>query len=214
MLRAFAAVTLALLAMPALAHNPLAGAPLTSFGQGFLSGFGHPVLGFDHLFFVILVGIAALFTRHRFLAPLMYLVAMLGGCFVSAWSGLLPLTGLMVALSLLVLGGMLASGYRLGAPVIVSGFLGFGFFHGAAFGESLAAQEAGFGFGVLGGYLIGLLLVQYAIAIGAGLIGTMLWQRPSAASIQPRLAGAMAAGAGLLLVLEHFEGSIVRLIAA
>ncbi|MCP4331812.1 MAG: hypothetical protein GY785_04090 [Gammaproteobacteria bacterium] len=60
---------LSLLAGPALAHHLLAGMPVTTFAHGLMSGFGHPILGFDHLFFVTSVGIIAIFTRHRILAP-------------------------------------------------------------------------------------------------------------------------------------------------
>ena len=43
----------------ALAHHPLGGMTPTSFTEGFLSGIGHPVIGFDHLAFVIAVGLIA-----------------------------------------------------------------------------------------------------------------------------------------------------------
>ena len=56
-------------ATPALAHHPLGGLPMETFTQGVLSGIGHPLLGFDHLFFVIAVGIAALYTGRAKLAP-------------------------------------------------------------------------------------------------------------------------------------------------
>lgn len=91
------AVLLSLVAGPALAHHPLAGMPMTTFAHGLLSGFGHPILGFDHLFFVISVGIIAIFTRHRILAPLAYIIAMLGGCLVSALWTSIPATELMIA---------------------------------------------------------------------------------------------------------------------
>ena len=50
---------------------------MVTFGDGLLSGIGHPILGFDHLFFVALVGVAALYTGRRFAAPAAYIGAML-----------------------------------------------------------------------------------------------------------------------------------------
>ena len=205
---------LSLLAGPALAHHPLAGMPVTTFVQGLMSGFGHPILGFDHLFFVTSVGIIAIFTRHRILAPLAYIVAMLGGCLVTLLWTTVPATELMIALSLLVLGSMLLSGHRFSLPTVVFAFAGFGLFHGAAFGLSLATQEAAFGIQVLMGYLLGLGVTQYAIALAAGLVCTMLWKVSHASAIQPRLAGAMVAGAGLYLTLEHFEGPLLQAISS
>ncbi len=205
---------LSLLAGPALAHHPLAGMPVTTFVHGLMSGFGHPILGFDHLFFVTSVGIIAIFTRHRILAPLAYIVAMLGGCLVTLLWTTVPATELMIALSLLVLGSMLLSGHRFSLPTVVFAFAGFGLFHGAAFGVSLATQEAAFGIPVLMGYLLGLGVTQFAIALAAGLVCTMLWKAPHASAIQPRLAGAMVAGAGLYLTLEHFEGPLLQAISS
>ena len=63
----------------AMAHHPLAGRPMQTFIDGLLSGVGHPILGFDHLFFVLAVGVAALWTSSRALVPLYYVVSMLVG---------------------------------------------------------------------------------------------------------------------------------------
>lgn len=194
----------------ALAHHPLAGMPMETFAHGFLSGVGHPLLGFDHLFFVALVGIAALFTRRRFTAPLAYLGAMLGGCLVTALWTSVPATELMIALSLLVLGSMLLSGHRFGLVTILLAFAGSGLFHGAAFGVALASQETGFGAEVLTGYLLGLGITQYAIALGTGLVFGMLWTATQTSAIQARLAGALVAGAGLYLTLEQLEGRLLQ----
>ena len=43
-------------AEPALAHHVMGGRMPATFGQGFLSGLGHPVIGLDHLAAVVAVG--------------------------------------------------------------------------------------------------------------------------------------------------------------
>ncbi|MGB0926172.1 MAG: HupE/UreJ family protein, partial [Pikeienuella sp.] len=63
----------AMAATPALAHHPLGGMPMETFAHGVLSGIGHPLLGFDHLFFVLAVGVAALFTGRALTAPLAFI---------------------------------------------------------------------------------------------------------------------------------------------
>ncbi len=204
----------ALLSTPVLAHHPLAGMPMETFAHGLLSGVGHPMLGFDHLFFVTLAGIAAVFTGHRLLSPLVYIAAMAGGCLVTTLWTSVPARELMVALSLLVLGGMLLSGRHFSLSTVLIAFAGFGLFHGAAFGESLASQEAGFGAQVLVGYLLGLGITQYAIALTAAWMCANLWQVSHESAIQPRLAGAMVAGAGLYLTLEHLEGPLLQAIGS
>ncbi|MGD1951584.1 MAG: HupE/UreJ family protein [Leptolyngbyaceae cyanobacterium] len=45
--------------LPALAHHPMGGKTPSSFIEGFLSGVGHPVIGLDHLIFVIASGLLA-----------------------------------------------------------------------------------------------------------------------------------------------------------
>ncbi len=195
-------------ASPALAHHPLGGLPMETFSHGILSGIGHPVLGFDHLFFIVAMGIMAHLSGHRFKAPLFYIAAMLAGC-SAAYAGLnLPLQEAMIALSLIVLGGLIARNRTGGRGAVLMAFAGFGLFHGAAFGASIAAQEGGAGAAVLIGYLTGLGVVQYLIAVGAGLAARQ------ASTLQTQLAGAMVAGVGVFLCLEQIEGPLIALMSA
>ena len=206
MKRFFATAAATLMAAPAFAHHPLGGMPMETFGQGVLSGIGHPVLGFDHLFFVALVGMAALFTGRTLMAPLAYVAAMLIGC-VAAMSGAgLPLAEMAIVGSLLVLGYLVASGRALTMTSAVLIFGGFGLFHGTAFAGSILGQEGGASLAVMLGYLIGLGVVQYAIAVGAGQALRKLGEAAEAGSMAPRLAGATVAGVGLFLALEMVEG--------
>ena len=52
-----AAFTAALAADPALAHHMMGGRMPATFGEGLLSGLGHPIIGLDH--FAALVGAAS-----------------------------------------------------------------------------------------------------------------------------------------------------------
>ncbi len=207
------AAVVAATATPALAHHPLGGMPMETFMHGILSGIGHPLLGFDHLFFVVIVGIAALFTGHSRLAPAAYIAAMLAGCLMMSFGIGLPAKEVVIALSLLVVGGWVVSGRALAlAPALVL-FAGFGLFHGSAFGEAIAGQEAAMGTQVLVGYLIGLGALQYGIAIAAGWVASTLWKVTEAGAMQARLAGAVVAGVGLYLSLEHLEGAVLGLLS-
>lgn len=193
---------------PALAHHPLGGEPMTTFAHGLLSGIGHPILGFDHLFFVLLVGIAALYTGKRFAAPGAYIAAMLVGCLLMSQGIGLPAKEIVIGLSLLTLGVIVLSGRALGLAPALALFAFFGLFHGSAFGNSIAEQEAAMGTQVLVGYLIGLGVVQYAIAVGAGWAAEKLWHATAATAIQTRLAGAVVAGVGMFLTLENAESIV------
>jgi urease accessory protein len=214
MQRVLVTIIVAVFSTQALAHHPLGGMPMETFAHGLLSGIGHPLLGFDHLFFITLVGIASIFTFYRLLAPLAYILAMLGGCLVSSLWIPVPAAEVVIALSLLVLGSMLLSGRHFDSTTLLLVFAGFGLFHGGAFGASLASQEAGIGVQVLAGYLLGLGVVQYGMALTSGWFCATVWKVSEANAIQPRLAGAMVAGAGLYLILEHLEGPLLRAIAS
>ena len=206
MKRILSTATATLIAAPAFAHHPLGGMPMDTFVQGILSGVGHPVLGFDHLFFVALVGVAALFTGRALMAPLFYVVAMLGGCVVAIAGAGLPLAEMFIVGSLLALGYVVASGRALTMGTAALIFGGFGLFHGTAFAGSILGQEGGASLAVMVGYLIGLGVVQYGIAILAGKALQAIGDAAEAGSIAPRLAGATVAGVGLFLAMEMVEG--------
>lgn len=203
-----------LAATPALAHHPLGGLPMTTFAEGLLSGVGHPVLGFDHLFFVAIMGVAAIFTARRHAAPAAYVAAMLlGTALMYAGIGM-PMKETVIVLSLLAIGGVVLSGRALGAVPALVLFAGFGLFHGSAFGDAVAGTEAAIGGGVLLGYLVGLAAVQYGIALGAGYVAEKVLGATEASAVNARLAGAMAAGVGVFLALEMLEAPVVSLLAA
>lgn len=195
-------------ASPALAHHPLAGAPMETFAHGVLSGVGHPVLGFDHLAFVALVGVAAAFTGDRFKAPLGYVAAMLVGCLLMMAGVTLPMAEVVIGASLLVMGWVVLSGRAMSTMTVMAAFGAFGLFHGTAFGESIAGQEAGYGLQVAFGYLLGLGAVQYLVALAAGFIVSGLMKATEAKAMEARIAGALVAGMGLFLSLENAEGAV------
>lgn len=211
MTAALAASVFTLGAFPAAAHHPLAGMPMETFTHGLLSGAGHPLLGFDHLFFAALVGVAAACAGRIKSAPLACIAAMAAGCALAGGGAVLPGAEVMIALSLLVLGAVVAWGRKLNLPAVLVLFAGFGAFHGAAFGGALAGYESAAPGAVLGGYLLGLGVVQYAVALGAGYAVRALAKSAGAlhSTAAPRIAGAMAAGAGLYLTLEHAEGAVL-----
>ncbi len=202
------AAGLSTLAGPALAHHPLAGMPMETMVHGILSGVGHPILGFDHLAFVALVGIAAMYSGRALLAPLGYIAGMLIGCLAMMAGLALPFAEAMIAASLLVMGYVVLSGRAMSLNVVLIAFGAFGLFHGAAFAGSIVGQEGGYGFGVAFGYLLGLGVVQYLVALAFGYGVKVLLKATEAQAIEARLSGALVAGMGLFLTLETAEGAV------
>ncbi|MEO1329297.1 MAG: HupE/UreJ family protein [Pseudomonadota bacterium] len=199
-------------ASPAYAHHPLGGMPMETFAHGVLSGIGHPVLGFDHLFFVALVGVAAIYSGRALIAPLGYVAGMLAGCALMMAGVAMPIAEIVIGASLLVLGYVVLSGRALSFETALLTFAGFGLFHGSAFGESIVGQEGGASAAVVTGYLLGLAAVQYAIAIAAGFVVEKVLKAVTAQAVEARLAGAVVAGIGLFLSLENAEGVVFDLL--
>lgn len=191
---------LAVTATPALAHHPLGGETPSTLAHGLLSGIGHPVIGLDHLAFVIAVGVAATFTARPWLMPLAFVIATVAGTLVHLAAIGLPLVEVVVALSVLALGAMLLSGRAFGAGAFAAVFAGAGLFHGHAYGEAIFGAEAT----PLVAYLVGFGLTQWAIAVAAGwLLGRGSRLVSDMDHGAARLSGAMVAGAGVLLVSDH-----------
>lgn len=165
---------------PAFAHTG------TGTSAGLLSGFMHPITGVDHLVAMVAVGLwgAQLGNPAIWVLPIAFpLVMAIGGLF--GVSGIdLPFTEIMIAISGIALGLMVAVNIR--PPLWVAALLVsvFAVFHGFAHGRELpeAADPLAFGVGFvvatgllhLCGILIGVLTrwpagVQLVRASGAAI---------------------------------------------
>ena len=193
---------------PAFAHHPLDGMPMETFTHGVLSGVGHPVLGFDHLVFIIAAGILAAYSGYALIAPLVLLTGVLAGVVLSVSSVTLPAVEIVIALSLVLLGVIGIRGKSLSLMHAGILFATLGVFHGWAYGAVLVQQEA-VSSAVLGGYLLGLSVVQYGVAIAAGYVLTSKLSALKASDLQPRIACAVVTGVGVTFLLEHIEAMIL-----
>ncbi len=201
-----AATLMAALAVPTLAfaHHPMGGATPSNFMEGLLSGFGHPIIGIDHLAFVVLVGLAAVFLTRKYLAPLAFILGTIAGCLLIANGVSLPYAELVITGSVILLGALVMSGKKFPAGLYMAIFAIAGLFHGGAYGEAIIGAENT----PLVAYLLGFAIIQYSIAIGAGFVAEKFWHATEAAATKPRIAGAVAAGIGVAFFVENVEGMI------
>ncbi len=159
----FAALTvLALLATgTAEAHHPMGGQTPQTFWHGFLSGIGHPVIGPDHLAFIVAIGMAAglVGTGGLGLAAT-FIAASSAGVLVHVAKLDLPMAEPLVALSVIVAGALLfidpkgRQSMWLGLAAVA------GLLHGYAFGEAVVGAERT----VVGAYLVGIAVITTLIA--------------------------------------------------
>jgi DMSO/TMAO reductase YedYZ heme-binding membrane subunit len=64
---------------PAMAHHPTGGKLPVGFFASFMSGLGHPIIGFDHFAFVVAVGLLSATKRQGILLPIAFVVAAMAG---------------------------------------------------------------------------------------------------------------------------------------
>lgn len=186
---------------PAFAHHVMGGQLPQTFGQGLLSGFGHPIIGIDHFVFVIAVGITAALTGRLLALTLSFVAGTLAGCLVHLAGVTLPIAELVIAATVLLLGAIIATNRELPALMLAVLFAGAGLFHGWAYGESIFGAEQT----PLIAYLAGFTLVQLAVAVFAGLVTRWVIASDAAHPIKVRLAGAVVSGIGLALFVGHVE---------
>ncbi len=205
--RVFARLNLAIALMavagPAAAHHAMGGATPTTFMEGFLSGIGHPVIGIDHLAFIVAIGIASAYANGGFGIIAAFIAASTVGVMAHVIELNVPLVEPLVATSVIVAGGALAAGMTSAR----SGWLIFaavaGLFHGYAFGESAVGAERT----VIGAYLIGLASIQVAIAGGAMLLSRQFLLPLGQVSMPMRAAGAIVASLGVILLASGLIGA-------
>jgi urease accessory protein len=178
----------------ASAHHLMGGKTPSTFVDGILSGVGHPIIGPDHLAFLVALGIAVGVGRLSLLTPFLFLFAMACGVAAHVAAINIPLAELIVAVSVLAAGVLIALDWSI-PPGAWSALFGIaGFFHGYAYGESIYGAEPT----PLAAYLVGLVAVQTVLVVGIALASRALW---TASRIGPRLAGAAICGVGFTVLV-------------
>jgi len=205
-LRALAAagcglVGLALAADPALAHHIMGGRMPATIGEGLLSGLGHPVIGLDHFAAVVAVGCLAAAHRSGPLLALSFIAAMMLGVAAHLGGTTVPGAELLVALTVIGLGVAVVRDPPLPAATAVALFVGAGLVHGYALGESIYGAERS----PLAAYLLGLAVIQGAIALGAMMAARTVARRGATAV---RLIGAGVAGIGLAFLMQSIVPAV------
>ncbi|MGL6283345.1 MAG: HupE/UreJ family protein [Microcoleaceae cyanobacterium] len=150
-------------ATPVMAHHAMDNVTPDNWLTGFLSGLAHPVIGLDHLMFVVALGLIAAGSLAGLAIPASFLVAAMVGTIIHVNNINLPVPEVVIALSVIMTGLFLFKKLQV-SPVGLISLAGIaGIFHGYAYGESIV----GAGISPLISYLIGFTLIQLAIATGA-----------------------------------------------
>ncbi len=186
--------TASLLSAPALAHHGMDLQLPRTLLDGLISGLAHPVIGLDHLLFVLAAGLLAARFERGAMLPVAFACAGLAGAALHVRGVGLPGGELGVALSLVVVGVVLAAGLAMSRPAAATLFAIAGFLHGHALAEAIVGAEPT----PLAAYLAGFALVQAAIGVAVCLAARRAMAMASDATVLGgRIAGAVVAAAGL-----------------
>jgi urease accessory protein len=173
-----AAAGLFLAASPAWAHTG------TGLPGGFVSGFLHPLSGFDHLLAMVSVGLWGAFLGRPLIVvlPVIFPTVMAVGGVLGMANVPLPPVEIGIALSVIVLGGVIALALR--APIWAAcPLVGiFAIFHGYAHGRELPSAADPLGYSV--GFVLATGLL-HVVGIGLGLLN----ERPGGIVVTRSLGG-------------------------
>lgn len=194
----FAVPLAALASTSAHAHHVMDGELPVTFMQGLLSGLGHPVIGIDHLLFIVGVGLVAALYARGYLLPLAFLAATVVGAVLHLQAVDIPAAELLIAASLIAVGIWAALRAAPGA-VVAAGLLALaGLLHGYAYGESIVGAEPT----PLASYFVGFVAIQYAIALCAFAAARWLARDGAARYVGVvRAAGTAIGAAGALFMI-------------
>jgi len=171
-----------MMAGPASAHIG------TGLPGGFVSGFAHPLSGFDHLLAMVAVGIWGAFLGRPliFALPVIFPTVMAGGAVLGMAHTPMPPVEIGIALSVLGLGALIA--FAVKAPIWVACLIvgAFALFHGYAHGAELPSAADPIG------YAVGFVLATGLLHVAGIGIGT-LNDRPGGMIVTRGVGGLIAA---------------------
>jgi len=178
----------------ASAHHLMGGKTPSTFADGILSGLGHPIIGPDHLAFLVALGVAVGASRLSLITPFLFLLAMACGVAAHVAAFNIPAAEMIVALSVVVAGVLLALDRRIPASRWAAIASIAGFFHGYAYGEAIYGAETT----PLAAYLVGLVAVQTVLVLAIAFATRTAWK---VSAIGPRLVGAAICGVGFTVLV-------------
>ncbi len=190
-------------ALPAAAHHPMGGTTPGNLMEGLLSGLGHPLIGFDHLLFIVAVGVACYYFGQRAATLAAFLVGALAGTLLHLRAADVPYPDAWVAASLILLGVLFFRRHDfLKSKTAILLFALSGVAHGYAYGEAIVGAEAT----PLLAYLSGFTLVQFAIALCGYLAARYAATKKPAFEFLKAAGGALTATGAAFLVFTFAAG--------
>lgn len=188
-------------AVAALAATTVSTAALAHTGvgatAGFAAGFSHPIGGLDHVLAMVGVGLFAWMLKGRalWLVPAAFVAMMAVGGVLGVFQVPVPMVELGIALSIVVIGGLVALGKSIPVAAAMAIVGVFAIFHGHAHGTEMPAAMSGLSYGI--GFVAATALL-HTVGIATGLA---IGKAGEARGFQvARVGGAAMAAIGVAIV--------------
>ena len=198
-----------IVSVPAMAHHPLDGQAMLTFWHGFLSGVAHPVLGMDHLVFILTIGVSAVFARNKVKVAACVVLGVFAGVALTMAGIAIPAVETLIAVSLIVLGALVfAATFANGSVLdrfpsfdvlLIAAVSVFSILHGSVYALVLVEQQA-LPMAVLVGFVIALTVI-YTGLLFLGRAATIGFQRFAYTALGPsRVMSLLSVGLGVSLL--------------
>jgi urease accessory protein len=179
-----AALTLGLVSTAVLAHPQAGGAHTHGFFEAFMLGAAHPFTGLDHLLAMVAVGVWSVRQPNAKWLPATFIGMVLAGMLSGVAGLVIPGLETGIALTVALMGVLIAVAVRLPAAVAAVMVGGFALLHGNAHGHELPQA----------GSALGLLLASSLLVYGGSLLGRV------SPALALKVSGAAIAATGVMLV--------------
>ncbi len=193
-------------ASPASAHHAMGGKIPSTFLEGFLSGLAHPVIGVDHLAFIVAVGLFAATKSQGIFIPISFVLSAMLGAGIHLLGATLPVVELIVSASILLFGILLAIKNSPNVLVMIALSAVAGLFHGYAYGEAIFGAQTT----ALVAYLTGFTVIQLVVSSAAFFIGQK-FLKGDFGQVSPNLksAGLVICGIGAAFLASNISSMLL-----
>ena len=200
----FIAKCFAILILPniTLAHHFMDNENPSSMLEGLFSGIAHPIIGIDHLIFLIFTSIIAYLAIKKITPISIFIVSTIIGSFFSLIHIELPMLELLIIFSILFLGLFFFLYRNFPLNTFIYPFIIFGLMHGNAYGKSIIESP----FSAQFSYVMGFIIIQILICLLSYFTAKLIFPDNSKSGKfkRPYLLGSLNVFTGLILLVNYF----------
>ncbi|PPR79669.1 MAG: hypothetical protein CFH01_00253 [Alphaproteobacteria bacterium MarineAlpha2_Bin1] len=182
------------------AHHFIEGEVPRNLLQGLISGIAHPVIGLDHLFFLIFTSLIVYFIFKKNFFIFLFIFSTILGSFISIFNISFPLLELSIIVSILLVGFSFFIYKSIPSFVILISFIIFGILHGSAYGKTIIDASVQ----IQISYILGFTLIQFIICLLSFSLVKLFVNTESKENFSRYIIGSLNISAGALMLYIYF----------